>query len=261
MTPSVGIVAAVNDETVLNENLKRSPSIENGTVPLLALRNQPSASRAYNVGLDTTSQDIIVFAHQDVYLPAPWLDNLLDAIAILERGQPHWGVIGLFGVTATGQAVGHVWSSGIGRELGEAFAEPVAVVSIDEMVIVLRRASGLRFDESLPGFHLYATDLCLAARTAGAGVYVVHAPAVHNSVPVRTLRGYYLNAYRYLKKKWAFMLPIRTPIAPITRYELGFWRAEWRRLRTRIANSRRPTERRDARLVARSLGYERTNLF
>jgi hypothetical protein len=57
------------------------------------------------------------------------------------------------------------------------------------------------------------------------------------------------------------MLPIRTPIAPITRYELGFWRAEWRRLRTRITNSRRPTERRDARLVARSLGYERTNLF
>ena len=261
MMPSVGIVAAVNDETVLNENLKRSPSIETGAVPLLALRGQPSASRAYNAGLDTTSHDIIVFAHQDVYLPAPWLDNLLDAIETLERDQPHWGVIGLFGVTVTGQAVGHVWSSGIGRELGEAFAEPVAAVSIDEMVIVLRRASGLRFDESLPGFHLYATDLCLAARTAGAGVYVIHAPAVHNSVPVRTLRGYYLNAYRYLKRKWAFMLPIRTPIAPITRYELGFWRAEWRRLRTRITNSRRPNERRDARLVARSLGYEQTNVF
>src|SRR5512134_700056 len=261
MTPSVGIVAAVNDETVLNENLKRSPSIETGVVPLLALREQPSASRAYNLGLDTTSHDIIVFAHQDVYLPVPWLDNLLDAIAILERGQPHWGVIGLFGVTATGQAVGHVWSSGIGRELGKVFAEPVAAVSIDEMVIVLRRASGLRFDEALPGFHLYATDLCLAARMAGVGVYVVHAPAVHNSVPVRTLRGYYLSAYRYLKKKWALVLPIRTPIAPITRYELGFWRAEWRRLRTRITTSGRPQERRDARFVARSLGYERTNLF
>ena len=261
MMPSVGIVAAVNDETVLNENLKRSPSIESGVVPLLVLRAQPSASRAYNAGLDATSHDIIVFAHQDVYLPAPWLDNLLDAIATLERDQPPWGVIGLFGVTAAGQAVGHVWSSGIGRELGEAFADPVAAVSIDEMVIVLRRASGLRFDESLPGFHLYATDLCLAARKAGAGVYVVHAPAVHNSVPVRTLRGYYLKAYRYLKRKWAFMLPIRTPIAPITRFELGFWRAEWRRLRTRIRNSRRPKERCDARLVARSLGYEQTNVF
>jgi hypothetical protein len=261
MMPSVGIVAAVNDETVLNENLERSPSITNGTVPLLALRKQPSASRAYNMGLDATSHEIVVFAHQDVYLPAPWLDNLLDAIASLERHQAHWGVVGLFGVTATGQAVGHVWSSGIGRELGKAFAEPAAVVSIDEMVIVLRRASGLRFDEALPGFHLYATDLCLAARTAGAGVYVVHAPAVHNSVPVRTLRGDYLDAYRYLKNKWAYMLPIRTPIAPITRYELGFWRAEWRRLRTRIANSRRPMERRDAPLVARSLGYEQTNLF
>jgi glycosyltransferase involved in cell wall biosynthesis len=260
MAPSIGIVAAVNDETVLNENLKRSPLIENGAISLLELRQQPSASRAYNVGLDATSHEIIVFAHQDVYLPAPWLDNLLAAIATLERQQPHWGVIGLFGVTATGEAVGHVWSSGIGRELGAAFAEPIEVVSIDEMVIVLRRASGLRFDERLAGFHLYATDICLTARMAGAGVYVVHAPAVHNSVPVRTLRGYYLNAYRYLKKKWAFMLPIRTPIAPITRYELGFWRAEWRRLRTRITNSGRPSERRDARLVARTLGYEQTIL-
>lgn len=261
MAPSIGIVAAVNDESVLNENLKRSPVIENGTVPLLELRKQPSASKAYNVGLDTTSHEIIVFAHQDVYLPAPWLDNLLAAIATLERQQPHWGVIGLFGVTATGEAVGHVWSSGIGRELGAAFADPIEAASIDEMVIVLRRASGLRFDERLAGFHLYATDICLAARTIGAGVYVVHAPAVHNSVPVRTLRGYYLEAYRYLKKKWAFLLPIRTPIAPITRYEVGFWRAEWRRLRTRITNSGHPSERRDARLVARTLGYEQTNLL
>ena len=259
MTPSIAIVAAVNDEIVLNENLKRSPLIENGTVPLLELRQQPSASSAYNAGLDATSDEIIVFAHQDVYLPTPWLDNLCAALAALERQQPLWGVIGLFGVTATGQAVGHVWSSGIGRELGAAFPDPIAAVSIDEMVIVLRRASGLRFDESLPGFHLYATDLCLAARTAGVGVYIVHAPAVHNSIPVRTLRGHYLNAYRYLKKKWAFMLPIRTPIAPITRYELGFWRAEWRRIRTRITNSGRSSERRDARLVAQTLGYERTN--
>lgn len=255
MKPSIAIVAAVNDERVLDDNLKRSPAIETGTVPLLALRNQPSAAIAYNHGLDATSEDIIVFAHQDVYLPAPWLDQLAAAIAMLER-QPPWGVIGLFGVTATGTPVGRVWSSGIGRELGAAFAAPIEAVSIDEMVIVLRRASGLRFDPSLPGFHLYATDLCLAARTAGAGVYVAPAPAVHNSVPVRTLRGTYLNAYRYLKKKWAFLLPIRTPIAPITRFELGFWRAEWRRLRGRIRGAGRPPERRDARQVAQILGYE-----
>ena len=149
MAPSINIVAAVNDEIVLNENLKRSPLLANGTIPLLELRNQQSASKAYNVGLDATSHEILVFAHQDVYLHAPWLDNLLAAISTLERQQPRWGVIGLFGVTATGQAVGHVWSSGIGRELGAAFAAPIEAVSIDEMVIVLRRASGLRFDESL----------------------------------------------------------------------------------------------------------------
>lgn len=258
MTPSIGIVAAVNDDSVLNENLKRSPAIAAGAVPVLTLRNQPSAAAAYNRALDATDHDIVVFAHQDVYLPAPWLDQLGAALAMLERHQPPWGVIGLFGVTASGEGVGHVWSSGIGRELGTAFAAPIEAVSIDEMVIVLRRASGLRFDDSLPGFHLYATDLCLAARAAGAGVYVVHAPAVHNSVPVRTLRGTYLDAYRYLKKKWAFLLPIRTPIAPITRYELGFWRAEWRRLKARIASAGGAPQRRDARQLARTLGYEQT---
>ena len=36
--------------------------------------------------------------------------------------------------------------------------------SFDELLIVLRRDSGLRFDEGLPGWHMYGTDIVQTAR-------------------------------------------------------------------------------------------------
>jgi hypothetical protein len=221
-----------------------------------ALWNQSSASIAYNNAIDSQPRDVMVFVHQDVYFPRFWCKWLSAGIDHIEQRDPNWGVIGIFGITADSAPVGRVWSSGLGRELGAPFDTPVPVVSIDEMVIVLRRASGLRFDPALPGFHLYGADLCLSAMQRGLGVYVVHAPAIHNSVRVRSLRGPYVEAYRHLKRKWAHRLPVPNLVAPIDWFEIGLWRAQWRRIRTRLLGRQAPSERADPRDIARRLGYE-----
>lgn len=254
-------IAAVNDNRVLEANLAASPALRSDPARLTVLRDQASASAAYNAGLNQTSARICVFAHQDVYLPLGWDELLARHVAQLDRTDPDWAVAGLFGISVEGAYVGRVWSTGLGKELGAPFRVPVAVQSLDELLIVLNRPSGLRFDPALPSFHLYATDIVQTALAAGKGAYALDAPVVHNSVPTPTLRGGFTLAYDYMRSKWRHRLPIVTPVTQITR--LG-WKLRWqvlRGLRLDIARSKRIMKntlspRPDPKEIAMQMKYE-----
>lgn len=232
----VCVVAAVNDNDVLMRNLASSPLLEIG-VELIELRGCRSAAEAYNRGLAMTDAAVVVFAHQDVYLPCAWLERVQSLISVVEAGDPAWAVIGVYGLDASGAHVGRCWSSGLGRELGSYFEGARKVVSIDELVIILRHNAGLSFDEGLPGFHLYGTDIVQIALAAGRGAYVIHAPVVHNSKPVRTLAGAYTRSYKYMQKKWKTRLPLPTAVVAITRYGYPLIRSKIRKaiLRRHVA--------------------------
>lgn len=58
-----------------------------------------------------------------------------------------------------GRNAGLVWSNGLGREVRGVCEMPAQAISFDEVVLILRKDSGIRFDEQLPGFHLYGTDI------------------------------------------------------------------------------------------------------
>ncbi len=227
------IVAAVNDEEVLAHNLMRSAIIRDGEVDLKCYRGATCASQAYNQGLDDTTARIVVFAHQDVFLPDAWAGELAHAIAQIEKVDPDWAVIGAFGVDRAGRPVGHAWSSGLARRLGGRFAEPVEATCIDEFVIVLNRASGLRFDPQLPGFHLYGADIVLSAAAAGLKSYVADIPAIHNSKPVHGYKGGYSDAWHFMCRKWASALPIATLTVPLSRTSLPLLRARFRLWKSR----------------------------
>lgn len=250
------VVAAVNDEEILSENLAASPLFSEN-ISLSPMRAYSRAGAAYNAGLDATQSEILIFAHQDVYLPRPWLKQLRKGIQEVEAVNQRWAVIGVYGVCSSGEHVGHCWSSGLNRELGAQFDSPRSVVSLDELIIVLRRSSGLRFDENLPGFHLYGTDIVQAALANGYGAYVIHAPVVHNSRPVNTLLGPYARAYRYVQHKWRSVLPVPTTVVSVTKFGTPLIRAALRRV-ARNGFRTRPRGSADDRgqVVARRLGYE-----
>lgn len=254
-------IAAVNDTAVLEANLAASPVLRADPARLVTLRDQPSASIAYNAGLDQTSARICVFAHQDVYLPRGWEDRLADIVTGLDQLDQNWAVAGLFGKDREGAPVGRVWSTGLGREIGAPFDEPIPVQSLDELVIVLNRDSRLRFDPELPSFHLYATDIVQMALSSGKGAYVVDAPVVHNSVPTPGLRGGYMQAYDYMRKKWRNRLPIVASVTRITRLgwylrlqDIRMFRLKPKRTKQIRLAARLP--RPDAQAIARKLGYE-----
>lgn len=219
------LAAACNSETVLADNLARSPLLADHRLHLEW--NAPSAAIAYNRALDATTADIVVLAHQDVYFPQGW-DRLLAArIAEIAAMDPDWALIGAFGVGLDSAHYGPVWSSSLGQIIGRVPLVPVAVQSYDEMVIVLRRASGLRFDSDLPGWHMYGTDIVTQARARGLGAWAASLPCLHNDRFHAALGPDYRDCYRAMQRKWATRLPLRTPITKISHSGLHLRRDLW----------------------------------
>ena len=212
------LVVAVNNERVLKNTLLGSPAID-GRCQVITERGFASAGKAYNAGIEEARHDIIVFAHQDVYLPEDWTSSLARALAQLAVDDPNWGVLGSFGVVKGKRKdrTGYCYSTGLKAILGEPFSKPIQTLSLDELLLVLRRSSGLRFDENMPGFHLYGTDICLQADSRNMNSYIISAFCVHNSNGVKRFPLDFWRSYFYLRKKWWHRLPITTCCTTITK--------------------------------------------
>lgn len=209
------VAVASNNAEILNANLRRSPMIEAGHIPLHIEEDAPSASIAYNRLLDVIDADIVVFAHQDVYLPLGW-DSLLRArIAELYRHDPDWALLGAYGVDLDLVGFGPVWATSLGGIVGKVSTTPVEVQSYDELLIIMRKSKGLRFDEKLPHFHMYGTDIVQIARAAGLKSYVMSLPVVHNDRFHEQLDENFAAGYHYIRRKWRAHLPLWTPVLKV----------------------------------------------
>jgi hypothetical protein len=130
------------------------------------------------------------------------------------------------------------------------------VQSFDELLFVMRRDAGLRFDEALDGWHMYGTDIVCQARANGRGAYSVALPLIHNDGYKETLDGSFEAAFRYMARKWRGMLPLKTPVVKITRSarDLYKWRWHlWRSRKERIAIA--APDARDPRDYAQVCGW------
>jgi len=245
---------------VLQENLLRSAIIRDPSTRCHLQRRFPSAGSAYNAALATCLNDFVVLVHQDVYIPEIWAHDVVRQINLLDRVDPTWAVLGIYGATSLGTNVGYVWSSGINKLLGEPFDTPIPVESIDELLIVLRRSTGLQFDEDLPGFHLHGTDIVQTARAQGRGAYAVCAPVVHNSRPILYLDDSYFKAHRYLARKWKTKLPIHNCILPISGCWFTYQKMRGRQVLNRIRYGNVDREKLDRNYdsaeIARRLNFE-----
>lgn len=235
------LIVAANDDEVLCRTLLASPAIDH-RCQVITLRGYRSAAAAYNTGIQKARHEILVFAHQDVYLPEGWTANVERALAFLDTEDPHWGVLGIFGVADAGHATlrGHCYSTGLRTILGAAFSAPQRASSLDEFLLVVRRSRGLRFDENLPGFHLYGTDICLEARSRGLNAYIIPAFCIHNSMGLKYFPIAFWRAYLYIRTKWPDQLPIVTCCTTVTKYCGPMLTQLTRDVKARLLSSRRP---------------------
>jgi Glycosyltransferase like family len=249
-------VAAVNDDEVLQRNLLSSPDIKSGQLQLVECRGFKSASLAYNHGLATSKQDIIIFVHQDVYLPKGWLAKVDEKISDLSRQDPNWAILGVYGRQPNGEEAGQVWCSGLMRELKSNSDKFQEVRSVDELAFLFRRSTNSKFDAKLPDWHLYGTDIILEALSKGMKSYVTDIPVIHNSRPIFSLYGGYVQAYLYMMKKWKKYLPVYTTIATLGQFGYGVWKRIVRMYLKRKTSERPSASILDPREIAIRLNYE-----
>jgi hypothetical protein len=219
MNSSISVVVASNNDAVLRASLFASPDLD-GSVEVVIERNAASAAKAYNAGLDRSRGELVVFVHQDVFLPPGWTKSLHEATASLDSVDPTWAVLGVFGIDHSARARGWLYSTGLKRIVGAPLPQPLPVQALDEVVIVLRRSSGLRFDDALPGFHLYGTDICQEARRRGFQAYAFQGFCIHNTNGIGVLPIEYWKAWLHIRSKWWAVLPITTPCMTVSRWAL-----------------------------------------
>lgn len=205
-----------------------------------------SASDALNDGLFRARNEIVVFVHEDVFLPPSWLKDFNDAIDYLDATDQHWGVLGCIGRSQSGEWIGHCYTPGQGV-IGRKPIHPEPIQTLDELLLVVRRSSGLSFDPTLPGFHLYGTDLCLRAARMGLTAYAIAAFSLHNARQYFALPPDFTECYWDVKRRWHDLEPIYASCMKISRFNLDFYRNLLRSKLTAVLRPRRAYQLRGER--------------
>jgi hypothetical protein len=207
----ITFVVPVNDEGVFNANFMSSPLFKINEYEIIKQKNFPSAGMAFNDAIERSSNDIIVFSHQDIIFPAFWENEFRKSINYLQNKDPNWGVIGCYGEAREDglmKGYGYLYCTGNKKLLGSLLSYPMPVETLDEVVLIIRKSSGLRFDDSLPNFHLYGADICMTSRKNSRNCYAISAFCLHNTNKLNYLPKEFLDCYLYIKNKWINNLPI-----------------------------------------------------
>lgn len=227
-------VTCVNNKEILRTNLLASPCFrEPHAHQILVQESFPSAAMAYNDAIGKAKNEIIVFVHQDMVFPELWTSQLERNLQILKDSDLSWGVLGCYGETLNDGGRGYIYSGGNGI-LGKPFDVPAPVQTLDEIVLILRASSGLKFDERLPNFHFYGADICMQAAAQGLNNYAISAFCIHNTQLNLILPKEFYDCYRYLKGKWKNALPIQTTCTKVTKYDLEMYKRKIREMGMRI---------------------------
>lgn len=209
--PPVTVGACTNDASVLNNNLLASPCLRDNRHETLMVQGAGSAAEGLNAIVDQALHELVILAHQDVYLPGWWIARVWQQYEKARRlAGDRLGVMGVYGVLGTPHGIqrsGRVADRDF--LLDEPTPLPALASSLDELVLIVPRNTPLRFEPSL-GFHLYGTDICLSAIERGLHGMVIDAPCHHNSKQGNHLPDAFHQSKSALRQKWATHLPIAT---------------------------------------------------
>jgi hypothetical protein len=232
--PHLSFATCLSSRETLRTNLLASPCLRPGTAhQVIAVEGCPSAADGLNAAIHHAKHELLVCVHQDVYLPEGWDRCLAQHVREAERRFGPIGVAGVYGVGEAGEVTGEKgqaprcaaepvrscqrigWVVDRGRVLRDGPELPARVATLDELLLVLRRDSPLRFDPAL-GFHLYGADICLQAAERRLAVVALGALCHHNSRSVGLPAAFYQSA-EVFARKWSHRLPVATPCVVIDR--------------------------------------------
>lgn len=256
-TEKIAFAVACNDTAVLRRDFLASPDAAGGKYWVALEAGMKSAAVTYNVLLEKLDAGYVVFAHQDVYFPSGWTRRVRYHIDRINESGVEWLALGCVGVGRDARIAGHVWSSSINRLIGENFEFPVEVQSLDELALIVNTKHGFRFDENLPGYHLYGTDIVQSGLKSGLKSFVIDAPCIHNDKPKPILGGDYLEAYKYMRKKWRGEPRIYTTVMPLNKTNVHYHLRNLKQKRLQWTNKVAPSFSGSPESLSVKLGFEK----
>ncbi|MDZ5146128.1 hypothetical protein [Microbacterium testaceum] len=254
---SFHVVSPVNEPETLRRCLAASPDIASGRVRITTVDSAPSAVAVIADALQNLEAPIIIYAHQDVYLPSGFFETLAHQLDALDERAPGWALVGAIGRDSAQNDHGEVWSTDRGKVVGKPIVGPAAVDCVDECLIVLPKRSLAYVDANVPHFHLYGVDIVQNAKEAGATSFALPMQIVHHAKPITSLAGGYATAHKYMRLKWRSRLPITTLIVPLERTPWKLWKMRvGARIRRFFPVRHGYGQSTDPRSIAQELGYE-----
>lgn len=246
----ISIVCVYNDRDVLNNCLRRSIAVYDGDIDVdfLPVDNTghafTTAGAALNHGARQARHDVVIFAHQDVYLHS--IERLATVAAMLD--DLDWGLLGANGFTAEGASIGRIRDRML--LVGASAAVPVEVDSLDEVLFAVRRDVVLEHpftqDPHL-AWHAYAVEYGLRMRRLGKRVGAVDLAVTHNSLTINLDK---LDvAHLYVGEMYPELRPIQTTCGSVGSPQPRWretrlvrrhgWRARWLRYSVQAERARR----------------------
>ncbi len=149
----------------------------------------------YNKGLDESTNDIVVFMHDDIIIET---DSVTRKIIKLFENNSQYGVIGIAGTDelvsgmwwekrekmygqVKHQHEGKTWKNTYSKGFGDDLKE---VVCVDGLFFAVHKKRILdRFDEEFNGFHFYDIPFCVSNYTKGVKIGVTtKIMVIHKSI-------------------------------------------------------------------------------
>lgn len=170
---TIGFSSKKVDENFVNY-IKKSVGIPNAEIIPIENPGKYSLTEAYNIILEKSTNDIVVFCHDDIYFEKNnWGNKVLKHF----KRNPEYGILGVAGSTKLPKSgmwwedktrmrgivnhehEGRKWESKYSKNLGNKID---AVVLVDGLFFAIdKNKTKTNFDENVKGFHLYDVDFVL----------------------------------------------------------------------------------------------------
>jgi hypothetical protein len=181
----------------------------------LPCRGATSAADAFRQGRDQATGEWLIYCHQDVYFPVGSGFALSKLLAGVPPEQAERTLIGFAGIgtNSPSDPYARTFNASLVIDRIHRLDWPAAdmAVSLDEFAVVVHRDTRLEIDPAL-GWHLWATDLCLAAMHSQPLLFprVVRIPLYHNSLSAYSLPSAFHESVRRLAAKYPNVKGIRS---------------------------------------------------
>lgn len=175
---------SVKDNEDFKQHIKKTCGVNDVEIICFENKNKYSLTQAYNIGLNNSKNDIVVFVHNDIIFETPsWGKKILNHF----KSNNH----GILGVAGTTDLVnGQWWASrermiGIVNHLHEgkkfeskysnSFGDKIIDVAVIDGLFIAVDKTKLKstFDERFDGFHFYDIPFCVANKSLGVDIGVI----------------------------------------------------------------------------------------